>query len=201
SRSSISRRCEETICAMTHPYMNTSGLVISSLLSVDAARLRGEFVTPAGPYAGLDVVASTGSTNADLRAAVADGIADRTVLLAEEQTAGMGRRGRNWQSPAGVGVYCSVLLRAGNVPFARRGSLAAAAGLAVVDTLDTLGVPVRRKWPNDVLAGENRRKCAGVPSEAAPAEENAVVLGIGVNVLAARERVASGPRGVTPTSL
>ena len=169
--------------------------------SVDAARLRGEFVTPAGPYAALDVVASTGSTNADLRAAVADGIADRTVLLAEEQTAGVGRRGRNWQSPARLGLYCSVLLRPDNVPFARLGSLAVVAGLAVVDTLDTLGVPVRLKWPNDVLAGENHRKCAGVLSEAAPAEENAVVLGIGVNVLTSRERVAAGPGGLAPTSL
>lgn len=170
-------------------------------LSVDAARLRGEFVVPAGPYAAVDVVASTGSTNADLRAAVADDAPDRTVLLAEEQTAGVGRRGRTWQSPAGLGLYCSVLLRPLNVPFAHLGSLAVVAGLAVVDTLDAIGVPVRLKWPNDVLAGPVGRKCAGVLSEAAPAEENAVVLGIGLNVLANRDHVPAGPGGLAATSL
>lgn len=170
-------------------------------LSVDAARLRGEFVVPAGPYAAVDVVASTGSTNADLRAAVADEAPDRTVLLAEEQTAGVGRRGRTWQSPAGLGLYYSVLLRPVHVPFARLGSLAVVAGLAVVDTLEALDVPVRLKWPNDVLAGAEGAKCAGVLAEAAPAEENAVVLGIGLNVLANRDHVAAGPGGLAPTSL
>lgn len=168
---------------------------------INAARLRGEFVAPAGPYAALDVVDKTGSTNADLRAAVAEGVDDRTVLIAEEQTAGLGRRGRAWQSPAGAGLYCSVLLRPASVPFARLGSLAVVAGLAVVDTLDEIGVHVRLKWPNDVLAGPDYGKCAGVLSEAAPAEENAVVLGIGMNVLRAREPIQPGPGGLVPTSL
>lgn len=170
-------------------------------LAVEAARLRGEFAAPAGPYAAVDIVASTGSTNADLRAAVADEAPDRTVLLAEEQTAGVGRRGRTWQSPAGLGLYCSVLLRPVRVPFARLGSLAVVAGLAVVDTLDALGVPARLKWPNDVLAGPDGSKCAGVLAEAAPAAENAVVLGIGLNVFANRDHVAPGPGGLAATSL
>lgn len=168
---------------------------------INAARLRGELVAPAGPYAALDVVASTGSTNADLREAVADGADDRTVLIAQQQTAGLGRRGREWRSPAGTGLYCSVLLRPTAVPFARLGSLAVVAGLAVLDVLDTLGVSAALKWPNDVLAGPGRGKCAGVLAEAAPAEENAVVLGIGVNVLPAREHIPAGPGGLAATSL
>lgn len=168
---------------------------------VDPMRLRSELVAPAGPYAALDVVATTGSTNADLRAAVAEDADDHTVLIAEEQTAGLGRRGREWRSPAGAGLYCSVLLRPVRVPFARLGSLAVVAGLAAVDVLDAIGVPARLKWPNDVLAGSGYGKCAGVLSEAAPAEENAVVVGIGMNVLPAREHIRPGPGGLAPTSL
>ena len=61
---------------------------------LDALGLREQLVAPNGPYAALDVVASTGSTNADLLAAAEQGAADRTVLIADEQTAGRGRRDR-----------------------------------------------------------------------------------------------------------
>src|SRR5436190_8148927 len=61
--------------------------------------LRRALLAPSGPYAALDVVASTGSTNADLMAAAGSGAADRSVLIAEEQTEGRGRRSRDWVSP------------------------------------------------------------------------------------------------------
>ncbi|WP_216214129.1 biotin--[acetyl-CoA-carboxylase] ligase [Amycolatopsis aidingensis] len=168
---------------------------------IDAARLRAELVAPVGPYAALDVVASTGSTNADLLAAVPEEAEDRTVLLAEEQTAGAGRRGRTWHSPAGAGIYCSVLLRPAEVSFARLGSLAVVAGLALIDLSTELGVDAVLKWPNDMLAGPDREKCAGILSEAAASDERAVVLGMGVNVLAAPQPVPPGPGGLAATSL
>ena len=70
-------------------------------------------------WAAVDVVDSTGSTNTDLAEAARRGAADRTVLLAEEQTAGRGRQRRTWSSPRGAGLYLSVLLRPAGVPLSR----------------------------------------------------------------------------------
>jgi BirA family biotin operon repressor/biotin-[acetyl-CoA-carboxylase] ligase len=168
---------------------------------LDASRLRSLLLAPDGPYASVTVVERTGSTNADLRAAVASGQPDRTVLIAEEQTAGSGRRGRSWSSPPGRGLYLSVLLRPAEVPMAALGSLAVVAGLALTDVTAELGVDAVLKWPNDVLAGPDRAKCAGVLAEAVSSDEQAVVLGIGLNVLPLREPVRPGPGGLPATSL
>ncbi|SFQ21452.1 BirA family transcriptional regulator, biotin operon repressor / biotin-[acetyl-CoA-carboxylase] ligase [Amycolatopsis arida] len=168
---------------------------------VDASALRTELLAPAGPYAAIDVVPSTGSTNADLRAAAVAGAADYTVLLAEEQTSGAGRRGRGWVSPRGSGVYCSVLLRPAGVAFADLGSLAVVAGLAITDVTAALDVDAVLKWPNDVLAGPDRGKCAGVLAESVASDETAVVLGIGLNVQPLGTDVPPGPGGLPATSL
>ncbi|HET9143175.1 biotin--[acetyl-CoA-carboxylase] ligase [Actinophytocola sp.] len=162
---------------------------------LDPVRLRETLVAPAGPYAALDVVASTGSTNADLAEAATAGVADRTVLVAGEQTAGRGRRSREWVSPPS-GVYLSVLLRPAEVPAARLGSLAMVAGLALVRTAAEAGVRSTLKWPNDLLAGG--AKCAGVLSEAV---SGGVVVGIGLNVGALPVEVPAGPGGLPATSL
>ena len=168
------------------------------MTEINAARLRTALV---GPYAALDVVASTGSTNADLRTAAVEGAPDRSVLIAEEQTAGVGRRGRTWSSPKGSGICLSVLLRPQGVAFADLGSLSAVAGLAVLDLARDLGVDAALKWPNDVLAGADRGKCAGILAEAVAAEEIAVVLGIGLNVRPLGPGVRPGAGGLPPTSL
>jgi BirA family biotin operon repressor/biotin-[acetyl-CoA-carboxylase] ligase len=172
-------------------------------MDINGERLRADL---SGSYAAIDVVASTGSTNADLRVAAAQGAADRTVLIAEEQTAGVGRRARQWSSPKGSGIYLSVLLRPREVPFAGLGSLSVVAGLAVRDVAARIGVDAVLKWPNDVLAGPGRGKCAGILSEAVAGDELAgdelsVVLGIGLNVLPLGEDVPAGPGGLAPTSL
>jgi BirA family transcriptional regulator, biotin operon repressor / biotin---[acetyl-CoA-carboxylase] ligase len=144
-----------------------------------------------GPYAAVDVVETTGSTNADLVAAV--DAADRTVLIAGAQTAGRGRRAREWVSPPS-GLYLSVLLRP-SVPAARLGTLAMVAGLALVHTARGAGVEATLKWPNDLLAPGG--KLAGVLSEvAAPA----VVVGIGLNV-SPLGAVPAGPGALPATSL
>ncbi|MGH3451566.1 MAG: biotin--[acetyl-CoA-carboxylase] ligase [Haloechinothrix sp.] len=173
--------------------------------TLDSTRLRSELVTPAGPYSALDVVAITGSTNADLCAAAGHGAADRTVLIAGQQTAGVGRLSRSWSSPAGTGLYLSVLLRPQGVALEGVGSLAIVAGLALMDLARVVAVPTALKWPNDVLAGaaEPRAKCAGILSELVPlpgGREFAVVLGIGVNVLPLTG-VPPGPGGLPATSL
>jgi BirA family biotin operon repressor/biotin-[acetyl-CoA-carboxylase] ligase len=165
---------------------------------LEADRLRAGL---AGRYSKIDVVASAGSTNADLRKALDDGAEDRTVLIAEEQTAGVGRRARTWSSPKGAGLYLSVALRPQGVSFAAMGSLSVVAGLAVRAAAAQFGVDAVLKWPNDVLAGPDRAKCAGILAEAVGGEDASVVLGIGLNVLPLGEDVPAGPGGLPATSL
>ncbi|MBM7812919.1 biotin--[acetyl-CoA-carboxylase] ligase [Saccharothrix algeriensis] len=156
---------------------------------LDAASLRERL---AGRYTALDVVASTGSTNADLR----ERPGDRVVLVAEEQTAGRGRRGRGWASPGG-GLYFSALFRPPGVPAARLPWLTLLAGLALVRAAAGVGVRAELKWPNDLLVDD--RKAAGVLAEIGP--DHAVVVGVGLNVAALPPDVEPGAGGLPPTSL
>ncbi|MGH3874480.1 MAG: biotin--[acetyl-CoA-carboxylase] ligase [Pseudonocardiaceae bacterium] len=136
-------------------------------------------MTPAGPYAALDVVATVPSTNTALAAAA--GSPDRTVLVAEHQTAGRGRAARSWVAPARSGLVLSVLLRPAEVPQARWGWLPLVVGVALCRTVSTLGeLPAALKWPNDLLLGASRRKAAGILAEVVAGP--AVVVGIGLNV-------------------
>lgn len=141
------------------------------------AALRAALTGPDRGWRDLRVVASTGSTNADLADAARDGEAAGLVLVAEEQTAGRGRRDRTWSAPARSGLTFSVLLRP-SVPVAELGWLSLLAGLAVAEAVARLAeLDVGLKWPNDLLVGE--RKLAGVLAERVG---GAVVLGIGLNV-------------------
>ena len=147
---------------------------------LDEVRLRGALV---GPWAQLDLVERTGSTNADLLAAAAAGAPDRTVLVAEHQDAGRGRLTRSWVAPPGSGLTVSVLLRPVGVPVSRFAWLPLLAGLAALDTVRALGsVPAGLKWPNDLLLGPRQRKAAGILAEVADAARPAVVVGIGFNI-------------------
>lgn len=162
--------------------------------ALDAARLRELLLAPHGAYAALEVVGSTGSTNTDLAAAARQGAADRTVLVAEHQTAGRGRGSRAWSQPPGVGLSFSVLLRPGGVPAARLGWVPLLAGVALATAVRaTAGVEAKLKWPNDLLV--NGRKCAGILAEA---HNGALVVGIGLNVT---QRPDELPAGVEATSL
>jgi BirA family biotin operon repressor/biotin-[acetyl-CoA-carboxylase] ligase len=163
---------------------------------LDASALRDAL---ARHYPRLDVVASTGSTNADLLAASGDGAPDRTVLIAETQTAGRGRRARHWVSPPGTGLYLSVLLRPSEVAAPALGTLSMVAGLALADIArETAGVAADLKWPNDLLIRGG--KCAGVLCEVGAAAPPAVVVGIGLNVGPLGDGVPAGPGGLPATS-
>lgn len=163
--------------------------------ALDVTELRAAL---AGVVAGIDVVERTGSTNADLVAAARDGAPDRTVLVAEHQDAGRGRLDRRWSSPPRAGLTFSVLLRPHPVPAARLGWLPLLAGRALVRAIRGLapGVAVALKWPNDLLVGPARAKCAGLLAEVG--SPGAVVLGIGLNV---STRPSELPEGVDATSL
>ncbi len=144
---------------------------------LDAAALRSRAVRPDGLWREIEVVESTGSTNADLLARALAGEPEGTVLAAEEQRAGRGRMGRAWTSPPRAALTFSLLLKPA-VPPARRGWLPLLAGVAVAAAVTTAtGVETRLKWPNDLLAAD--AKLAGILAEAAG---DAVVVGIGLNV-------------------
>jgi len=108
----------------------------------------------------------------------AQGAPSGTVVLAEEQTAGRGRDGRTWRSPAG-GVWLGMLLRA-PVPVA--GVLSLRIGLVLADVVEAV-VPGRRpalKWPNDVLVSD--RKIAGILCESRWQGEALQWLGVGIGI-------------------
>lgn len=147
--------------------------------------LRRALVGRGGLWRVLDVVASTGSTNADLAARAVDD-PEGAVLIAEEQTAGRGRLDRTWTAPARSGIFLSVLLKPREVPVERWGWLPLLAGVATATALSRAAVvDTALKWPNDLLVivdGEER-KAGGILAERAGAGDAAgVVLGIGVNV-------------------
>ena len=134
-------------------------------------------VRPGALWREIEVVESTGSTNADLLARALRGEPEGTVLAAEEQRAGRGRMGRTWTSPPRAALTFSLLLKPA-VPPARRGWLPLLTGVAVAAAVTKVtGVETGLKWPNDLLAAD--AKLAGILAEAAG---DTVVVGIGLNV-------------------
>src|SRR5271168_5074909 len=122
-------------------------------LPLSVAALRESVLSGSRLFTTVNVVARTGSTNADLLATARAGAAAGAVLIAEEQTAGRGRLDRSWHSQAGAALTFSVLLRPVRVPPASRGWLPLLTGVAVASALQaSTGIDVSLKWPNDVLA-------------------------------------------------
>ncbi|MEX6665482.1 bifunctional biotin--[acetyl-CoA-carboxylase] ligase/biotin operon repressor BirA [Pseudomonas sp. W2-17] len=125
---------------------------------------------------------SIDSTNAEAMRMASSGAALPALILAEQQTAGRGRRGRQWVSPFGENLYYSLALRMDGGT-RRLDGLSLVVGLAVVDTLRELGIHrAGLKWPNDILVG--RKKLAGVLLEVTGDLANVchVVIGIGINI-------------------
>ncbi|MEE8886783.1 MAG: biotin--[acetyl-CoA-carboxylase] ligase [Eubacteriales bacterium] len=123
--------------------------------------------------------AETDSTNEWVKRIAAEGAPDLTVCLADEQTAGKGRLGRAWKSPAGTSVSMSVLLRP-DVPPERLSMLTLVMGMAAADGIrEVTGLDVKIKWPNDVVI--HGKKLCGILTEAGP-DVSYIVIGIGINV-------------------
>lgn len=126
----------------------------------------------------LHVLPRTDSTNQQLLQA--DGADDPQILLAEMQTAGRGRRGREWRSPFGANLYASLSWTFPAWP-AQLGTLPLACGVACARALRAFDIPVLLKWPNDVRIGD--RKLAGILVEQRGEAGGAcrVVVGVGLN--------------------
>ena len=135
-------------------------------------------------WAGRQIVylPSVDSTNRRARQLAAEGAPHGTLVIADEQTAGRGRRGRGWISPAGEGVFMSLILRPQSHP-SEVARLSMQTALAVALSIaQTTGLDARIKWPNDIVCGG--RKVCGMLLEM-NADEQAVhdvVAGIGINV-------------------
>jgi len=122
------------------------------------------------------------STNNELKKMAAGGACEGTVVVALCQTEGRGRRGRQWQSDAGAGIYMSVLLRPELSPVAVQSItlLASSAVCRVLEKYVPEGLGI--KWPNDILI--NNKKVCGILTEmtSEPDKVQAIILGIGLNV-------------------
>jgi len=136
-----------------------------------------------GPDARFDVRwhASLPSTMDAASALAHQGARHGVVIGADEQTAGRGRRGATWQSPAGAGLYLSFIARPSDR--ATMSLMTLAAGVAVRDGVEhSTGLAADLKWPNDLIVGD--RKLAGILAEgvAIGSPSPAVVIGVGVNL-------------------
>jgi BirA family biotin operon repressor/biotin-[acetyl-CoA-carboxylase] ligase len=123
--------------------------------------------------------ASLPSTMEVVSTAAAAGAATGFTVIAEEQTAGRGRRGHSWSSPSGAGLYLSYLHR----PRGGAELVTLAAGVAVREAVRrSCGLAAQLKWPNDLLVGS--RKLAGLLAEGAGigTPGAAITIGVGVNL-------------------
>ncbi|HEX5857772.1 MAG TPA: biotin--[acetyl-CoA-carboxylase] ligase [Microbacterium sp.] len=139
----------------------------------------------------LQVVTRTGSTNADLVAAVSEGPdlewPHLSVLLTTDQTAGRGRLDRTWTAAPGTALAISVLVRVADIPPTARGWIPLVAGAAMTRAVDTRlrasRHTARLKWPNDVLV--DGLKICGILAEVT-SDPDAIVIGAGINTTMTR---------------
>lgn len=145
------------------------------LLSVPAIlkQLETDFIgKPVQLHARLD------STNSYAKENLTD-LINGEIILAHEQTAGKGRLGRNWTSPAGASISLSLVLKS-DIPFERIPLLTQLTAASLVKALDAWA-DVKIKWPNDIIL--NNKKIAGVlvETEFSGRSLKGIVIGIGIN--------------------
>ena len=127
------------------------------------------------------------STNTQAKRLAKDGAPHGTVLIAGLQTGGRGRMGRTFQSPAGQGVYLSVILRPNCSPVQLM-HLTCAAGVAMMEAVEAVsGIRPQMKWINDLVIG--RKKLGGILTEMSVDKGmvDHAVVGIGINCLQSME--------------
>lgn len=182
SRSAVWKQLQhlETELSLVIHKVKGRGYRLATPLSLlEASAIAASSATGAWPVRIHDTL---DSTNAEALRCVAMGQAAPFVVLAERQSSGRGRRGRQWISPFGDNLYYSLVLRVEGGMRQLEG-LSLVVGLAVMRVLQAFGVKqVGLKWPNDVLIGN--RKISGILLELVgdPADVCHLVVGIGINV-------------------
>lgn len=126
------------------------------------------------------------STNRKVRKRASQGAPEGYTAIALQQTAGKGRRGHSFHSPAGTGIYMSLLLRPAGCSARDAARLTTMAAVAACEAIEAVsGETALIKWVNDIFV--NGKKAAGILTEASVSLENGLleyaVLGIGINVL------------------
>ena len=121
------------------------------------------------------------STNQTAKMLAEQGASHGTLVIAERQVSGRGRRGRTWHSPKGSGIWMSILLRPQIHPMSAS-MLTLVAAMAVYDAISSRVEGCAIKWPNDIVI--NGRKVCGILTEMSSELDNIhyVVIGIGINV-------------------
>ena len=122
------------------------------------------------------------STNNELKRRAVSGSVDGTVILADQQTGGRGRRGRSFVSPAGKGLYLSAALRP-QCPLSEISTLTAWTAVALCDAVEAVcGVRPGIKWPNDIVV--DGKKVCGILTEMSMEQGyiQHIVIGVGINV-------------------
>ena len=140
----------------------------------------------------IEVHQTIGTTMDRARDLAQGGALPGTVVLAETQTAGRGRHGRNWHSPPGRNLYFSLILPA-DLPLETTPLVTLAAGLGASETVSRLtGLAPEIKWPNDLLL--DGRKLAGILTEMdlRGTTVRSLILGLGLNVNLAESDVPDG---------
>ncbi len=125
----------------------------------------------------------TGSTNIDAKKFAAAGVSHGTLVVADNQENGRGRRGRSWQSPAGSNVYFTIVLRPVFEPD-KASMLTLVMALSVTEAIENdCGIRAKIKWPNDIVI--NKKKICGILTEMEISLESNdiqfVVIGVGIN--------------------
>ena len=139
------------------------------MLDIDLVRARL-------PRRALHYFASIDTTMREAAALATRGAASGTAVIADEQTAGLGRHGHAWHSEPGLGLYVSILLRP-DLPAASAPTLTLALGLATQEAIGAAsGLACDLRWPNDVML--NGKKAAGILAQLV---DGAAIAGIGIN--------------------
>lgn len=182
SRSAVWKQLQHLETELSLPIHKVRGRgyqLASPLIFLNADEIASSAASLAWP---VHISDSIDSTNAEALRLVEAGCVAPFLVLAEQQTAGRGRRGRKWVSPFAQNVYYSLVLRIEGGLRQLEG-LSLVVGLAVMHALRESGVQgAALKWPNDVLVG--KKKIAGILLELVgdPADICHVVLGVGINV-------------------
>lgn len=154
-------------------------LLLGPLIEADFERISWQGFSP-----DLHAFASVDSTNLAARRGSDQGDPAGSVYVAEEQTAGRGRRGKSWRSAAGEGLWFSLLLQP-DLPPEQLAPVTLFAGLCAATALrKATGLDIQLKWPNDLVILPAGRKFGGILTEML-VEENqiaAVIIGLGINV-------------------
>jgi BirA family transcriptional regulator, biotin operon repressor / biotin---[acetyl-CoA-carboxylase] ligase len=129
------------------------------------------------PHTPIHYFPTIDSTMVEATRLAAEGAPHGTLVIADEQIAGVGRFGRTWHSEANDGIYCSLVLRL-PLPASAVAVATLALGLATREAIQlTTGLPCDLRWPNDVLVGDD--KVAGILAQLL---DSRIVAGVGINV-------------------